>query len=300
MDQLKAFSIFVAVAEEAGFAPAGRRLGLSPPTVTRAVFELESHLGARLLHRTTRSVTLTEAGARYLEDCRRILSEIEEADRQAAGIHAEPSGLVTVTASVLFGRMVVAPALIRLLDKYQDISLSTLFVDRVVHVVDEGIDVAVRIAELPDSSLTAVRVGAVRRVVCASPDYLERAGRPQTPADLNGHEIMYFSSMSPSREWAFARGGKTQRLAPASRFHTNTADVAINAALAGRGLTRVLSYMVASHVADGTLEIVLEDYEPAIVPVHVVHKEPGHTSARVRAVVDHLVGELRQNPALAQ
>lgn len=298
MDHLKALSAFVAVAEEAGFAPAGRRLGLSPPTVTRAISELEARIGARLLHRTTRSVTLTDAGARYLDDSRRILAEIEESDRQAAGIHAEPSGLVTVTASVLFGRMIVAPALMDLLDKYQKLSVTSVFVDRVVHVVDEGIDVAVRIAELPDSSLAAVRVGAVRRVLCASPDYLARKGRPDCPADLAEHDIIMFSSMVPTREWAFSHNGKSQRYKPNHRLQTNTADVAINASLAGRGLTRVLSYMIAGHVESGALEIVLEDFEPPIVPVHVVHKELGHTSARVRAVVDHLVETLRQNRAL--
>lgn len=298
MDHLKALSTFVAVAEDAGFAPAGRRLGLSPPTVTRAISELEARLGARLLHRTTRSVTLTEAGVRYLEDSKRILAEIEDADRQAAGIHAEPSGLVTVTGSVLFGRMVVAPALMDLLDKYQNLSVTSIFVDRVVHVVDEGIDVAVRIAELPDSSLAAVRVGSVRRVLCASPAYLERRGRPSTLSDLNDHEVVMFSSMVPTREWVFSHTGKTRRYIPKYRLATNTADVAINAALAGRGITRVLSYMIADHVARGTLEIVLEDYEPPSVPVHVVHKELGRTSARVRAVVDHLVEALRQNRVL--
>ncbi len=300
MDHLRALSVFVAVAEEAGFAPAGRRLGMSPPTVTRVISELETRIGARLLHRTTRSVTLTEAGGRYLDDSRRILGEIEEADRQAAGIHSEPSGTVAVTASVLFGRMIVAPALFDLLDKYQDISVTSFFVDRVVHVVEEGMDVAVRIAELPDSSLAAVRVGAVRRVLCASPEYLRRRGRPKNPSDLANHDIIKFTSMTPGREWEFSNDGKVQRYKPTSRLHTNTADVGINAAIAGRGLTRVLSYMVAAHVEQGALEIVLEDFEPAIVPVHVVHKESGHTTARVRAVVDHLVAALRQNKALVQ
>ena len=298
MDHLRALSVFVAVAEEAGFAPAARRLSMSPPTVTRVISELEARIGARLLHRTTRAVTLTEAGARYLDDSRRILGEIEEADRQAAGIHAEPSGTVAVTASVLFGRMVVAPALYDLLDKYRAISVTSFFVDRVVNVMDEGMDVAVRIAELPDSSLAAVRVGAVRRVLCASPDYLRRRGRPCRPADLADHDIIKFSGTIPGREWEFSDDGKPLRYRPASRLHTNTADVGINAALAGRGITRVLSYMVAGHVEAGALEIVLEDFEPAIVPVHVVHKESGHTTARVRAVVDHLVGALRQNKAL--
>ncbi|MDJ0947491.1 MAG: LysR family transcriptional regulator [Alphaproteobacteria bacterium] len=298
MDHLQAMSVFVAVAEEAGFAPAARRLNMSPPSVTRAVSGLEARLGARLLHRTTRSVRLTEAGQRYLADCRRILLEIGEADRQAAGVHAAPSGLVTVTASVVFGRVILLPVLLDLLDRYPEISVSALLVDRVVHLLDEGIDVAVRIAELPDSSLTAVRVGSVRRVLCASPDYLAKRGRPRRPADLSEHEIVSFASAPLGGEWTFARDGKAQTVRPVSRLLLNTADAAIAAAMAGRGITRVLSYMIAPHVQSGALETVLADYEPPAVPIHVVHKEAGQTSARVRAVVDHLCQALRQVPAL--
>ncbi|GBF27693.1 HTH-type transcriptional regulator DmlR [bacterium MnTg02] len=300
MDRLRTMSVFISVAEEAGFAPAARRLNMSPPSVTRAVSELEARLGARLLHRTTRSVRLTEAGQRYLADCRRILSEIEEADRHAAGVHAVPSGMVSVTASVMFGRVVLAPVLHDLLDRYPDISVSTLFVDRVVHLIDEGIDVAVRIAELPDSSLTAVRVGSVRRVLCASPDYLAARGRPCVPSDLSDHEIINFVNMTPGGEWAFEKESKTCSFRPLSRLLLNTADAAIAAVEVGRGITRVFSYMITPHVKSGALEIVLEDYEPPAVPIHIVHKEPGQTSARVRAVVDHLVQRLRKTPVLGQ
>ncbi len=298
MDQLRTMSVFVAVAEESGFAPAARRLNMSPPAVTRAVSELEQRLGARLLHRTTRSVQVTDAGQRYLADCRRILSEIEEIDRHAAGVHATPRGMVTVTASVLFGRMVVAPYLLDLLDRYPEISVTTMFVDRVVHLVDEGIDVAVRIAELPDSSLSAVRVGVVRRVLCASSDYLAAHGRPRTPAELDGHQIVDFVNMTPGGEWLFEDGGKSHGFRPQSRLRVNNADAAIAAVVAGRGITRVLSYMIAPQLKAGTFELVLDDYGPPAVPVHIVHKEPGQTSARIRAVVDHLVEGLRKDPVL--
>ncbi len=298
MDRLQTMSVFVAVAEEAGFAPAARRLNLSPPSVTRAVSELERRLGAQLLHRTTRSVTLTDAGRRYLADCRRLLVEIEEADRHAAGIHATPRGTVTVTASVLFGRMVLAPALLDLLDRYPGISITSLFVDRVVHMVEEAIDVAVRIAELPDSTLAAVRVGSVRRVLCAAPGYLDVHGRPGTPSELAGHDIIDFVNMTPGGEWAFQGNGKVQRFRPRSRLQVNSADPAIAAALGGRGITRVLSYMISKELAAGSLELVLDRFAPPAVPVHVVHKEPGQTSARVRAVVDHLVDRLRASGAL--
>ena len=299
MDRLQTMSVFVAVAEEASFAPAGRRLNMSPPSVTRAVSELEARLGARLLHRTTRSVQLTEAGRRYLADCRRILGELEEADRNAAGIHAAPSGLVTVTGSVMFGRVMLTPILLDLLDRYPDLSISTLFVDRVVHLIDEGVDVAVRIAELPDSSLTAIRVGSIRRVLCASPDYLASRSRPKTPADLKRHRIIDFVNMTPGGEWKFFHDGKGISHRPSSRLLLNTADAAIAAASAHRGITRVLSYMIAPQLEAGTLEVVLRDFEPPPVPVHVVHKEPGQTSGAVRAVVDHLVEGLRRNPALS-
>ena len=299
MDRLQTMSVFVAVSEEAGFASAARRLKMSPPAVTRAVSELEARLGARLLHRTTRAVQVTEAGRRYLADCRRILAEVEEADRHAVGIHAAPRGTVAVTASVLFGRLVLMPIVLELLDRYPELSVSGLFVDRVTHLLEEGIDVAVRIAELPDSSLSAVRVGSVRRVLCASPDYLASRGRPATPADLSDHEIVDFINMTPNGEWAFHNTGKTRSFRPRARLLLNTADAAINAALEGRGITRVLSYMVASHLEQGRLEILLQDHEPPAVPVHIVHKEAGQTSARVRAVVDHFVERLRADPVLA-
>ena len=299
MDRLQTMSAFVNVADEGGFAPAARKLKLSPPSVPRAISELEARLGARLLHRTTRSLRLTEVGARYLADCRRILSEIEEADRHAASLHQEPTGLVSVSASVLFGRMHVAPLLLQLLDRYPRIRVSAVFVDRVVHLLEEGIDIAVRIAELPDSSLSAVRVGHLRRVLCAAPDYLDAQGRPRHPADLWVHRTVSFAGDTTSVDWIFGHGAESERFRPDSRFVVNNADAAIAAAAAGRGITRVLSYMVAPEVRAGRLEILLKDFEPPTVPVNVLHKEPGQTSARVRAVVDHLVERLREDPALS-
>lgn len=291
---------FVAVAEEAGFAAAARRLNLSPPSVTRAVGELEARIGARLLHRTTRRVRLTEAGERYLSDCRRILAEIAEAERQAAGLHARPRGLVSLSAPALFGRLVVTPALLALLDRYAEISVTTLFVDRVVNLLEEGIDVAVRIAELGDSSLSAVRVGSVRRVLCAAPSYLESRGRPRQPSDLEHHETVDFLHMTPGGEWRFEGRGRPYRFGSRARLRVNNADAAIAAAVAGRGITRVLSYMVDRQVREGRLEIVLADHEPPPVPVHVLHQEPGQTSARVRAVVDFLATRLRADPVLGR
>lgn len=298
MDRVRTMSIFVAVADEAGFAPAARKLGLSPPSVTRAISELEVRLGSRLLHRTTRSVRLTETGERYLADCRRILTELEEADRHAAGIHAAPQGMVTVSASALFGRMHVTPVLLHLLDQHPGISITTLFVDRIVHLIDEGVDVAVRIAELPDSSFSAVRVGAMRRVICASPEYLAKHGYPERPRDLVDHQTINSSHMAFGGEWVFQSGNKKFGVKLNSRLTVNNLDTAIAATVAGRGIARVLSYMIAPQLKSGALQTMLEDYELPAAPVHVLHKEAGQTSARVRAVVDSLVELLRKDPVL--
>ena len=298
MDRLQTMSVFVVVADEAGFASASRRLNMSRSSVTRAVSELEARLGARLFHRTTRSVRLTLAGHRYLADCRRILSEIDEADQTASEVHAAPRGIVSVSATALMGRMVVAPILLDLLDRFPEISITTLFVNRIVHLVDEGIDVAVRSGALPDSSLSAVRVGSIRRVMCASPDYFDSRGRPSTPSELSGHEIIDFVNSTPGGEWTFVKDGESNTFRPRSRLRLDSADPAIAAAVNGRGITRVLSYMIAPQLKSRALETVLEDYEPPAVPIHVLHKETGHTSARVRAVVDHLARSLRKHPAL--
>ena len=237
MDRLQTMSVFVAVAEESGFAPASRRLNMSPPSVTRAVSELEARLGARLLHRTTRSVRLTDAGQRYLADCRRILSDVDEADRQAAGIHAAPRGMVSVSATAMFGRTILLPILLDLLDRYPDISVTTLFVNRTVHLVDEGIDVAVRFGELPDSSLSAIRVGSARRVLCASPDYFNTHDRPSTPHELKGHEIIDFVDSMPAVEWTFVKDGERHTFKPQSRLRLNSGEPAIAAASNGQYAT---------------------------------------------------------------
>jgi DNA-binding transcriptional LysR family regulator len=299
MDRLQTMSVFVAVAERSGFAPAARQLNMSPPSITRAISELESRIGSRLFHRTTRSVRLTEAGERYLADCRRILSDIDSAEQQAAGLHSKPSGLVTVTASVMFGRKVLAPVLLDLLAEYADISITGVFTDRLVHMYEDGIDVAVRIADLPDSSLTAIRVGSVRTVLCASHKYLEQNGRPQKPSDLARHTLIDFVNLNKSGEWVFEAQQRSVTHEPRSRLHVNTGEVALEAARSGFGITRVLSYMIAEEIDSGDLQVVLEDYEPAAVPIHIVHKEAGQTAARVRAVVDYLVQGLRNHPALS-
>lgn len=298
MDRLDSMRVFVAVAEAGGFAPAARRLGLSPPAATRAIAALEDRIGARLLHRTTRIVRLTEAGSRFLADAKRILTELEEAEASAAGAHAEPRGLLTVTAPVMFGARHVAPVLLDFLARHPRVTARTLLADRVVDLLEEGIDVAVRIAHLPDSSMSAVRVGSMRRVVCASPAYLARRGTPKRPAELAKHDAIAFSSVSAEPSWSFPVDGKIETVSPPAQLAVNTAEVAVAAAVAGRGLTRCLSYQVAPEVAAGTLRIVLSRFEPPPIPVHIVHPEGRHANARVRAFVDFAAARLRADKAL--
>lgn len=299
MDRFQAMQVFVAVADTAGFAPAARKLQMSPPAVTRAIAALEERLGIRLFHRTTRQVRLTEAGIRFLEDCRRILADLSEAEDSATGAHQAPRGRLSITASMRFGYMYVAPLLLEFLERYPEVSVQTLFVDRVVNLLEEGLDVAVRIGPLPDSSLTAIRVGTVRRVVCGSPAYLEARGIPWIPEALTDHDIVLFSSLSPRPEWHFRGPEGEVKVQFPTRLMVNTADVAIAAAVAGRGLTRVLSYMIAPELTDGRLQVVLSDYEPAPLPIHVVYHEGRKAAARVRAFVDFIVARLRADDSIA-
>ena len=291
-------AVFVAVAEEEGFAAAARRLRMSPPAVTRAIALLEERLGVRLLTRTTRLVRTTDAGARYLEDARRILLEADEADEAAAGINATPRGNLAVTAPVLFGKIYVMPLITAYLTTYRETTVSALFIDRVVNLVEEGLDVGIRIGPLPDSSLWAIRVGQVRRVVCAAPAYLAQHGSPRSPAELAQHPIIAATAVSPGSEWAFAGGKEQIRVRLSPRILVNTNDGALEAARSGFGLTRLISYQVANELAAGTLTTVLTEFEEAALPVHVVHREGRLGSAKVRSFVDLAVEKLRANSAL--
>ncbi len=305
MDRLDSLRVFVMVAESQGFAAAARQLGFSPPAVTRAIGGLEQRLGAQLLQRTTRSVRVTEIGERFLDDCKRILAELDEAEASAGGAHAAPQGQLSITAPAMFGRLHLAPVVLDFLTQHPKVSVRTFFVDRVVHLLDEGMDVAVRIAHLPDSSLNAVRVGAVRRVLVASPDYLSKHGVPRTPADLVRHDAIGFSQTGASNTtWSFwdqAKQGRPERevIHPRMQLIANASEVAVAAAVRGRGLARLLSYQVADDVAAGRLRIVLADYEPAPIPVHIVYAAGRKASAKVRAFVDFAATRLRRENVLA-
>lgn len=302
MDRLESMRVFVAVAEQQGFAAAARRLGLSAPSVTRAVAALESHIGSPLLQRTTRALRLTEAGAHYLADCKRILAEIDDAEASAAGSHRDPKGLLGITAPVMFGRMHVAPLLLEFLDRHPRVTARLLLLDRVVDLLEEGLDVALRIAHLPDSALHAVRVGVVRRVVCAAPGYLQRNDVPERPADLASHSAITFARSPAGAEWSFAAAwagaGAAERVTPAVQLSVNAADVAIAAAVAGKGVVRVLSYQIAPEIAAGRLAIVLAQYEAPPIPVHLVHLAGRRADAKLRAFIDFAAARLRADKVL--
>lgn len=299
MDRFHSIQVFVKVADSHGFAAAARELNMSPPAVTRAISALEDHLGTRLFVRTTRSVRLTESGQRFLEDGRRILLDLEEAEEAAIGTHAAPRGELRITAPALFGRMFVTPILGEFLDRYPQVSATTLYLDRIVNLMDEGLDIAIRIGNLPDSSLIAVRCGTVRMVTFASPDYIEKHGLPQHPEDLAGHKLIQPMALAASGEWTFLEDGKPYSVRIDPRVKMNTNDAVIEMALNGWGISRLLSYQVAPLIADGRLENILQIYELPPMPIHVVHQEGRMVSAKIRAFVDFMAERLRTDASLS-
>jgi DNA-binding transcriptional LysR family regulator len=289
MDRIDAMQAFVAVADLQGFAPAARKLKLSPPAVTRLIAALEERLGARLLQRTTRKVALTDVGARYLERIRRVLADIEEADRAAEGESARPSGQLVVSAPLGFGRLHVSPVMSAYLKRYPEVSGELRLEDRLVSLVEDGIDLAVRIGELADSSLVARHVGSMRRIVVASPAYLKARGEPKRPADVVSHDTIQFGSTVAAADWRFRDDGEAVRIAYAPRLLTNSSDAAVQYAEAGGGLTRVLAYQAAASLKAGRLRIVLEKFELPASPIHIVYPTSRLLSAKVRTFIDLVV-----------
>lgn len=291
MDRLDAMRAFVSVADLEGFAPAARKLGLSAPAVTRLVASLEEHLGARLLQRTTRSVTLTDIGARYLERARRILGDVEEAEGSVQAERTQPSGRLVVSAPLMFGRLHVGPIMSAYLKKYPDVSAEFRLSDRMVNLVDEGVDLAVRIGHLADSSVVARTVGDMRRVVAGAPRYLRARGTPVKPSDLAGHDIVQFTSTGALSEWRFTENGRDIRIPYTSRFATNSTDAAVLYAEQGGGLISVLAYQAADAIKAKRLKIVLADYEPPPLPIHLVYPTSRLLSAKVRTFIDLVVAQ---------
>jgi DNA-binding transcriptional LysR family regulator len=289
MDRFDAMQAFVAVADLKGFAPAARKLGLSPSGVTRMIAALEDRLGARLLQRTTRSVTLTDVGARYLERARRILGDVEEAEGSAQDQRTRPSGRLVVSAPLGFGRLHVSPVMSTYLTRHPDVSAELRLSDRMINLVEDGVDLAVRIGHLADSSLVARHVGEMRRIVVASPGYLRQHGAPETPAAIASHQTIQFGALSAAPDWRFVENGREIRLGPTPRFATNSADAAIQYAEQGGGLTRVLAYQAAEAIKAGRLQIVLAPFEPPALPIHIVYPTSRLLSAKVRAFIDLVI-----------
>jgi DNA-binding transcriptional LysR family regulator len=295
MDRLETVEIFVAVAEAGSFVGAARQLGRSPAAMTRAVAALEDRLGIRLFNRTTRAVALTDAGARYLERARRALSEFAELELSAAGEQQVPQGVLTVTAPEMFGRLHMLPIVQGFMTDYPEVDVSLLLLNRIVSYVDEGIDLGLRIAHLPDSTLQAILVGHVQRICCASPDYIAAHGRPRRIQDLARHAIIATTGVRPIADrWNFDRAGGTVSVPIQPRLAVNSVQAALDAAVAGGGIVRLLSYQTAIAEAEGRLVRVLEDEPQPPVPIHIVHPAGRHLALKARLFIDRAVGALRE------
>jgi DNA-binding transcriptional LysR family regulator len=293
VDRFTAIRVFVAIAEAGSLSGAGKRLGMPLSTVSRHLKALEDELETRLVTRTTRRLTLTEPGRSYEATCRQVLDELDAAARGLAGEHAEPRGALALTAPVVFGRLHVLPVVTAFLYAHPHVTARMLLVDRVVDLVEEGLDVGVRIGNLPDSSLRATRLGAIRFIACASPTYLAQRGEPATPSELAGQDCIAFNTLSPPDRWSFG-GEKERRVTIRPRLIVNTAETAIDAAKAGLGIARVLSYQAEASLADGSLRRILTDFEPEPIPVNLIHREDRLPQAKVGSFIAFAGPRLRQ------
>ncbi len=286
-------AMLVTAVDAGSLSAASRRLGRPLATVSRKISALEAHLGTRLLNRSSRRLTLTDAGRSYVAACKRILDDVKEAERAAAGEYSAPRGELTVTAPIVFGRLHVLPVVADFLAAYPEIDIRMVLADRVVGLLEDRIDLAVRIGELPDSGLVATRVGAIRRVVCASPAYFAARGMPGSPGDLGAHDCITFEGFMAPDAWTFAIGRALASVPVHSRLVVNTAEAAIDAAIAGVGIARVLSYQIADAIGRGALAIALEAFEPAPWPVSLVYGGGLPLPLKLRAFLDFAAPRLK-------
>lgn len=293
MDRLDSMSILVAAAEAGSLSAAARRLGTPLTTVSRKVSELEAYLKTTLLNRSSRRLTLTDAGRSYVADCKRILEDVREAERAASGEYSAPKGDLIITAPIVFGRVHVLPVVAAFLKVHPHIDIRIVLVDRMVNLLEEHIDLAVRIGELPDSSLVATRVGAIRRVVCGSPAYFAAQGTPKSPGELAAHDCVTFEGLMSPHTWTFRMGKADMPVTIRSRLIVNTAEAAIDAAIAGVGITRVLSYQVANAMRAGALALALEEFEPVPWPVSLVYAGQRLLPLKLRAFLDFAAPRLK-------
>lgn len=299
MERHRQMTIFDAVASGAGLAAASRRLGISEATVGRALAALERRLGTRLLKRSTRGVTLTEPGRQFAADCARLLRAADEADASANGLHVEPRGLLTLVTPVLFGDQLLMPVILDYLDAWPGIQMSVAYQEHFPNLHEEGVDVAVFIGDLPDGYMVARKIGMVRQMICASPDYLQRHGEPLTPGELSAHSLVVCSADNRTLDWRFQVQGVIRNPALKPTLRCTTQLAAINAAVSGAGLTSCLSYQIHQHLDAGRLQPVLHAFGQAPLPVHLVYREGLRASARVRSFVDFAVARLRRHPMLS-
>jgi DNA-binding transcriptional LysR family regulator len=293
MDRLEAMSAFLAAVEAGSLSGASRKLGMPLATLSRKVSELETHLRTRLVTRTSRRLILTDAGRSYVAACKRILDDVREAERAAAGEYSAPRGELIITAPIVFGRLHVLPVLLEFLNTYPEIDVRLTLADHVVNLQEDHVDLAVRIGELPDSSLVAMRVGSIGRVVCGSPAYFAERGTPKRPNELSKHDCITFNGLTSPEAWIFLSGKGTISVAVHSRLIVNTAEAAIDAAITGLGITRVLSYQVADALRTGALLLALREFEPPPVPVSLVHAGQGRLALKLRAILDFAAPRLR-------
>jgi len=300
MDRLESMSILVQAIEAGSLSAAARQLGIPLTTVSRNVSELEAHLKTRLLNRSSRKLSLTDAGRSYVAACKQILENVSEAERGASGEYSAPKGNLNITAPIVFGRLHIVPIVAEFLKAYPNIDIRMVLADGVANLLEDRVDLAIRIASLPDSSLVATRVGSIRRVVCGSPGYFAERGIPKNPHDVSTHDCITRDGQTFENSWTFTAGKSNTTIAIHARFIVNTAEAAIDAAVAGAGITRVLSYQVVDAVRAGTLVMVLEDFEPEPMPVSLVYAAQGLLPLKLRAFIDFAVPRLKAKfPSLA-
>jgi len=296
LDKLDAMKVFVEVAKHQSFIEASKQLNLSAPAVTRFVASLETSLGVKLFNRTTRHVRLTESGEHFLTDSKRILEDIIEAEAAATGIYSKPKGTLTITAPVLFGEKHVLPIITEYLELNQEVTVKTLFSDRVTSLVEEELDIAIRIGHLKDSNLYATHVGNVHRIVCSSPSYFKKYGKPIYPADLSDHSIVFPTTFEASPVWNFINNGEKEAVKLNPRLHCNQTNSALQAAIQGFGITRLMSYQVGEELEKGTLQSVLTSYEEKPLPVNIIRIEGRRSNAKIRSFLDLATKRLQGNP----
>jgi DNA-binding transcriptional LysR family regulator len=294
MDRFESMAVLLTAVEAGSLSAAGRKLGMPLATVSRKVSELETHVKARLLSRSTRKLTLTDAGRDYVVACKRILEDVNEAERAASGEYSAPRGELIVTAPIVFGRLHVLPVTTEFLAAYPEVTVRLVLGDRIVNLLEDHVDLAVRIGELPDSSLVALRVGTIRRVVCASPTYFAVHGKPKSPGELSAHQCVTFAALMSPDSWVFKVDGVDVSVPVHSRLIVNTAEAAIDAAISGVGVTRVLSYQIDQPSRTGLLDITLRDFEPAPLPVSLVYAGQSRLPLKLRAFLDFAAPRLRE------